>query len=66
MHFNFGDAGNDERRADDDRELVGSGAAFGVDVGTADVGMGGWSEEEQETGEGKQETGDRSLEAARG
>jgi hypothetical protein len=42
----FGNAGNDERRTDDDGELVGSGVAFSVDVGTADVSVEGWNEEE--------------------
>jgi hypothetical protein len=46
--IDLGDPGDDERRADDDGELVGSGGAIGVDVRAADVGVGEPGEEQQE------------------
>jgi hypothetical protein len=62
VDFDFCDAGDDERRADDDGELVGSGVAFGVDVGTADVGV-GRRDEEQKTEEKRQKPGAGSRDA---
>ena len=38
--LDIGDTGNDERRADDDGELIGTGVALDVDIGAADVSAG--------------------------
>jgi hypothetical protein len=65
VNLDFGNAGDKERRPDDDRKLVGSGVAFGVDGGAADVGVRGRGEEKGETGEQSEEPGARRQEVVR-
>ena len=63
--LNFGNAGDDERRADNDGQFVGSGVAFGVDIGAADVGVREGGEHKGETGEQSEEPGARRQEVVR-